>query len=120
MADDRTDILAHTLQVARGHLRVVTAQRSLCRQNLYSQPKRDELTRVLVSPTPVLGMKVKLEKGVIWLFSKIDLSTTISIKRSRQELSIDMDIHGGIFQNNQMTFFPCFTFIPRTGLVFTM
>jgi len=42
------------------------------------------------------------------------------MKMSRRELSIDMVIHRGIFKNNQITFFPCFTFIPKAGLVFTV
>jgi len=37
------------------------------------------------------------------------------MKRSRRELSIDMVIHEGIFENNLLTLFPCFTFIPQTG-----
>jgi len=45
-------------------------------------------------------MKEKKGEIVIWLFLKINLSTTTSIKRSRRELSIDMVIHRGIFKNN--------------------
>ena len=37
------------------------------------------------------------------------------MERSGQELFIDMVIHRGIFKNNQITSFPCFTFIPKTG-----
>jgi len=37
------------------------------------------------------------------------------MKRSRRELSFDRVIHGGIFENNHITLFPCFTFIPKTG-----
>jgi len=37
------------------------------------------------------------------------------MKRSRRELFIDMVIRKGIFKNNQITLFPCFTFIPKTG-----
>jgi len=40
------------------------------------------------------------------------------MKRSRRELSIDMVIHRGIFENNKITLFPCFTFIPKTGVSF--
>jgi len=40
------------------------------------------------------------------------------MKRSRRELSIDMVVHMGIFKNNQITFFHCFTFIPKTGVSF--
>jgi len=42
------------------------------------------------------------------------------MKRSRRELSIDMVIHKGIFKNNQITLFSCFTFIPKIVLVFTV
>jgi len=40
------------------------------------------------------------------------------MKRSRQELSIDVVIRRGIFKNNQITLFTCFTFIPVTGVSF--
>jgi len=46
---------------------------------------------------------------------KCDLATTVSMGRSRQELSTDMVIDSGIFKNNQTTPFPCFIFIPKTG-----
>jgi len=62
-------------------------------------------------------MKVKQEESVMWLFLKIKPSTTISMKRSRRELSIDMVIHRGIFKNNQITL-SRFTFIPKTGVSF--
>jgi len=43
------------------------------------------------------------------------------MKRSLKELSIDMVIHQVIFKNNQITLFPCLTFIPKkVGLVFTV
>jgi len=54
-------------------------------------------------------------KNVIWVFLKIKPSTTTSIKRSRQELSIDMVIDRGIFKNNQMTLFSLF-FITKTDM----
>jgi len=62
-------------------------------------------------------MKVKQGESVIWLFSKINMPTTVSLKRSRQELSINVVIHGGISTNNQITFFPSFIFIPQTWVV---
>ena len=40
------------------------------------------------------------------------------MKRSRRELSIDMAIYMGIFKNNQITLFPCFSFTPKTGASF--
>ena len=55
---------------------------------------------------------------MIRLFFKINLSTTISMKSSRRELSIDMVVHGRIFKNNQITTFSYFTFIPQTGVGF--
>ena len=70
------------------------------------------------SPTRVSGMKVKQGENVIWLVLEINLSTTISMKRSRQELSIDMFIQRGIVQNNQITLFSCFPLIPKTGISF--
>jgi len=38
------------------------------------------------------------------------------MKRSRRELSIDMVVHKGIFKNNQITLFLCFTY--KTGVSF--
>jgi len=75
-------------------------------------------TNPCFSPTPVFGMRVKQEESVIWLFMNIDLPITILIKRSRRELSIDMVIHRGIFKINQITLFPCFTFMPDKGVSF--
>jgi len=69
-------------------------------------------------------MKVKQGKSVIWLFLKINLSTNhINEKVSSRaltcrELAIDMVVHGGIFKFNQITLFPCFTFIPKLGASF--
>jgi len=60
------------------------------------------------------GQESETGESVIWLFLKINLSTTISMKRSRRELSIDMVIHRGIVKNNQITLFSCFTVIPKT------
>jgi len=37
------------------------------------------------------------------------------MKRSRQELSIDVIIDGVIMKNNQLMLFLKFTFIPRNG-----
>ena len=62
----------------------------------------------LGSSAPVLGMKVKHGKDVIWLFLKIPLWITISMKSSRRDLSIDMVIQRGIFKNNQITLLPPF------------
>jgi len=43
------------------------------------------------------------------------------MKRSRRELSINMIIHRSVFQNNQITLFPCFTVsYLKQGLVFTV
>jgi len=55
---------------------------------------------------------------VIGLFLKINLSTTLSMKTSRRELSIDMVIYRVIFKNNQTTLFPYFAFTPKTGISF--
>jgi len=40
------------------------------------------------------------------------------MKRSLQELSIDVVIHGVIFKDNKITLFPCFALIPKTGVNF--
>jgi len=44
------------------------------------------------------------------------LITKTSMKRSRRELSINIVIDRSIFQNNQVTLSPCFTFIPQTNI----
>jgi len=48
-----------------------------------------------------------------FLKKKINLLTTISMKRHRRELSIDIK-----FKNNPLTLFPCLTFMPKTGVSF--
>ena len=53
--------------------------------------------------------------SVMWLFLNINLSTTMSIKTSSRELSIDIFKNRGICKNNQITLFPWFTFKPKTG-----
>ena len=42
-----------------------------------------------------------------------NLSTSISMKRSRQEFFIDIGIHMSIFKNKQIMLFLCLTFIPK-------
>jgi len=37
------------------------------------------------------------------------------MKRSCRELPIDIIIHRGIFKNKQITLFPCFTVIHKSG-----
>jgi len=44
-------------------------------------------------------MKMKQEESVIWLFLKINISTTIAMKTARRELSIDIFIDIDIFEN---------------------
>jgi len=39
------------------------------------------------------------------------------MKRSRRELSLEMVICWNTFRYNQITLSPCFTFIPKTGVV---
>jgi len=38
------------------------------------------------------------------------------MKRFRRELSINIDVDCFVSKNNQITRFPCFTFIPKTGI----
>jgi len=64
-------------------------------------------------------MKMK-EKSVIWLLLKINLSTVISMKTSRQELSIDMVIHRVICKNYQITLFPVLPSYLKQWLNFTV
>jgi len=53
----------------------------------------------------------------MWLFKKIKLST-ISVKRTRQELPIDnMFTERGILSNNQITLFFRFTSVIKIGMV---
>jgi len=40
------------------------------------------------------------------------------MKRSRRELSIDVVVHRCILKHNQITLFPSFTLIPKTGVSF--
>ena len=45
-----------------------------------------------------------------------DKRINYQMRRSLRELSIDMVINQGIFKNTQITFFPSFTFIPKTDM----
>jgi len=63
-------------------------------------------------------MKVKQGKCMVWLLVKINLSTTLSMKRSRRELSIDMVPHSGIYLKKN-TLFSVLPSYLRQGLVFT-
>jgi len=56
-------------------------------------------------------MKVKQGMSVIWLFLKIPISITLSMKSSRWDLFIDMVVDM-LSSNNRITLSPCFTFIP--------
>jgi len=51
--------------------------------------------------TPILGMKVKQGKSVIWLFSKIHLRITISMGSFQRDLFIDMVVDRFILKNNR-------------------
>jgi len=55
---------------------------------------------------------------VVWLFFKIGLCSAVSFERSQLELSIDVAEHRSILKNNQSTYHPRFSFIPKTGTVF--
>jgi len=81
-------------------------------------PKYTVKLSLCFSPTSVLGKKVKQGESVISLLSKINPSTTPSMKKSCQELSIDMVIQSRTFKNNYITIFPCFTFLLKTGVSF--
>ena len=61
---------------------------------------------------------MKQGKDIIFFSLNINSSTTVSIKRSRRELSIDMSFKAGIFKYDWITLFPSFTFIP--GSIFTV
>jgi len=66
-------------------------------------------------------MKVKQGKSVICMFLKINLSTTISMKRSRRKLFINMVVDRDILWNNLITLIPLFYLhtwqvgLPKTG-----
>jgi len=47
---------------------------------------------------------------------KDKLETSISMKSSRRELSVNVVIVRYIGKNNQITLFPCFTLTPKTGV----
>jgi len=47
------------------------------------------------------------DESVLWLFFRVNPSTTISMKRSRRECSRDMVIHSSIFKNTKWLFTRC-------------
>jgi len=54
------------------------------------------------------------------IFLNINLLTTISMNSSRRELSIDIVILKGIFENHQMTLFGVLSSYLKQWLVFTV
>jgi len=65
-------------------------------------------------PGPKIAVRIELtylfwvinqSKSVIWLFSKVKIST-ISMKKSLRELSIDAVTYRDIFKNNRIKLFP--------------
>jgi len=61
--------------------------------------------------TPVLGVKLKRDWYVFWLFFKIDLCSATLMKSSRRDLSNDVGL-GSILKNNQNSYDPRFSFTP--------
>ena len=59
-------------------------------------------------------------ESVMWLVLKINLSTTVSMKRSRRELSIKIVIQKSTSKSNNVTHSPCFirSYL-KQGLIFT-
>ena len=65
-------------------------------------------------PTPVFAMKIKQRRSKV--ISKINLSTTVSMKMSGQKLSVEMVIDSRTFKNTEIKLIQCFTFIVKTGM----
>jgi len=63
-------------------------------------------------------MKVKQGKSAIWLFLKINISITISMKRSRRELSIDMVIHVYLKKISSSPVLPSYLMLPKAAVNF--
>jgi len=78
-----------------------------------------KLTPALGSPKPV--MKMKQGFSVIWLFFKINLTTKISIKTPRRELSIDIWLFIDVsLKITKLRSSPVLPWYLKQGLVFTM
>jgi len=60
------------------------------------------------------GETGQVRNGVIFKYK--NFQTTISIKRSCRELSINMVIHRFVFKNTRNTLSTCFTLMPETGM----
>jgi len=67
----------------------------------------------------VLGVKPKQWWYVFWYFFKIGLCSALSFKRSPRELSIYVAEHRSMLKKYQNTRCPRFSFIPKTGEVFS-
>jgi len=74
-----------------------------------------------------LGRETKAGVVVFWLFFKMDISSAISFKRSRRELSTDMAEYRSMLKSFRNTHYPRFSFltqnrysIPKTGFVITV
>ena len=60
-------------------------------------------------------MRVKHGVSVIWLFFLINQLTAMPMKRTCRELKVHMVIYRSIIKSIQITLFPSFTPIPKTG-----
>jgi len=56
----------------------------------------------------------------ILVIFKIDMCSPAPFKRSRREHSIDVAEHKSTLKNNQNTFYPRFSFMPKRGLERTL
>jgi len=104
-------------------LQIQTARNKLIfwsdHENWYPVNATHSKNYLLFSPSPAFGMKMKQGESAITSL-KINLPTTISMKRSRWELSIDMVINRGTFKNTQITLFPFLPSYLKQRLVFTV
>jgi len=75
-------------------------------------------TPILGNAVSVLGMKLKQGQYVFWSFFKIDLCSATSMESSRQDLLNDMAEQRSILKTNQNTYYPRFSFTPKTCVSF--
>jgi len=75
-------------------------------------------TPVLGNAVPVLGVKLKREYYVFGLVFEIGLRPATSFERSRGKLSRNVAEHRSMLKNDQNTYYPRFSFTPKTGIAF--
>jgi len=71
---------------------------------------------VLGNSIPFFGCETKTGVEHVLVFFNINLCSATSMESSRRDLFNDVADHESILKNNQNTYYPRFSFTPKTGM----